>query len=125
MSGKRKKSVAGSPKSEEEIEKPPAAECFAPTVQTANSKLQTEEMEVHHHPDLHHEKKPWKEYILEYIMIFLAVTTGFFAESLREHMADNSKEHEFIVSMIEDARTDTANINKSMASNLKRAMRLD
>ena len=82
-------------------------------------------MEVHHHPDLHHERKPWKEYILEYIMIFLAVTTGFFAESLREHMADNSKEHEYIVSMIEDARKDTANINESIASNFKRTMRLD
>lgn len=82
-------------------------------------------MEVHHHPNLHHERKPWKEYILEYIMIFLAVTTGFFAESLREHIADNSKEHEFIVSMIEDARTDTANINQSITLNLKRATRLD
>jgi hypothetical protein len=82
-------------------------------------------MEVHHHPDLHHEKKPWKEYILEYIMIFLAVTTGFFAESLREHIADNSKEHEYIVSMIEDARTDTANIHRCIKSNLARAAHLD
>jgi hypothetical protein len=34
-------------------------------------------MEVHHHPDLHHEQKPWKEYILEFVMLFLAVTMGF------------------------------------------------
>jgi hypothetical protein len=34
-------------------------------------------MEVHHHPNLHHEKKPWKEYILEGLMIFFAVTMGF------------------------------------------------
>jgi hypothetical protein len=82
-------------------------------------------MEVHHHPQLEHKPKPWKEYILEYLMIFLAVTTGFFAERLREHMADNSKEHEFIVSMIEDAQTDTGNINKNITLNLKRSMRLD
>jgi hypothetical protein len=43
-------------------------------------------MEVHHHPQLEHKPKPWKEYFLEYIMIVLAVTTGFFAESLREHI---------------------------------------
>ena len=41
-------------------------------------------MEVHHHPDIPREKKHWKEYFLEFIMIFLAVTLGFFAlESYR------------------------------------------
>jgi len=82
-------------------------------------------MEVHHHPDLHHKPKPWKEYLLEYLMIFLAVMTGFFAESFRERLGDNSKEREFIVSMIEDARTDTAAINSSIASNQIRVQRLD
>ena len=33
-------------------------------------------MEVPHHPDV--EKKNFKEYLLEFIMIFLAVTMGFF-----------------------------------------------
>ena len=47
-------------------------------------------MEVHHHP--HVEKKNFKEYFLEFLMIFLAVTIGFFAESLREHFTDNEIE---------------------------------
>ena len=38
-------------------------------------------MEVHHHS--HHPKK-WKEYITEFLMLFLAVTLGFLAENLRE-----------------------------------------
>jgi len=38
-------------------------------------------MEVHHP---HVEKKRFKEYFLEFIMIFLAVTMGFFAETIRE-----------------------------------------
>jgi hypothetical protein len=42
-------------------------------------------MEVHHHPDLHHKKKNFKEYFLEFLMIFLAVTPGFVAENIREH----------------------------------------
>jgi hypothetical protein len=43
-------------------------------------------MEVHHHPHLPHgEKKKFKEYFLEFLMIFLAVTLGFFAENVREH----------------------------------------
>jgi hypothetical protein len=43
-------------------------------------------MEVHHHP--HVEKKSFKEYLLEGLMIFLAVTMGFFAENIREHFSE-------------------------------------
>jgi len=82
------------------------------TLPTANSKLQTETMEVHHHPEV--EKKGFKEYILEGLMIFLAVTMGFFAESLREHIGDNSKEMEYIHSFVEDLKQDTAALNYSI-----------
>ena len=34
------------------------------------------EMEVHHHPHVHHSKK-WKDYLFEFLMLFLAVTAGF------------------------------------------------
>jgi hypothetical protein len=75
----------------------------------AGSPLTTEEMEVHHHPKV--EKKNFKEYFLEFLMIFLAVTMGFFAENLREHFADKTKEHEFIVSLKEDLVSDTTQFN--------------
>ena len=65
-------------------------------------------MEVHHHPDLNHTPKHWKEYFLEFLMIFLAVTMGFFAESIRESISDRSKENEYIVSIIEDMKKDSA-----------------
>jgi hypothetical protein len=64
-------------------------------------------MEVHHHPNV--EKKKFKEYFLEFLMIFLAVTMGFFAESLREHVNDNSKENEYIISLRKDLIADTIN----------------
>jgi hypothetical protein len=67
-------------------------------------------MEVHHHP--HVEKKKIKEYFLEFIMIFLAVTMGFFAESLREHVNENSKESEYINSLRKDLTTDMINIKE-------------
>ena len=70
-------------------------------------------MEVHHHPQLEHKPKPWKEYLLEYLMIFLAVMTGFFAESYREHLGDRAKETEYMRSMIQDLRADTAEISKT------------
>src|ERR1700759_4409184 len=68
-------------------------------------------MEVHHHPDLHHNPKPWKEYLLEGFMIFIAVTLGFFAESLREHIANNEKERQVIASLVRDIKKDTAKLN--------------
>jgi hypothetical protein len=67
-------------------------------------------MEVHHHPQLHHGKKPWKEYLLEGLMIFLAVTMGFFAEGLREHITDKDKEKQYVHSLIDDLKEDTARI---------------
>src|SRR5450432_2570215 len=65
-----------------------------------------ENMEVHHHPDLHHKKKHWKEYFLEFLMIFLAVTMSFFAESLRERISDTTKEYDYIKSLISDLGDD-------------------
>jgi hypothetical protein len=65
-------------------------------------------MEVHHHPDLHHKKKNFKEYFLEFLMIFLAVSLGFFAESIREHLGDRSKEREYLSSMVSELQYDTA-----------------
>lgn len=74
-------------------------------------------MEVHHLPQLHHNPKPWKEYILEYIMIVLAVFTGFLAESLRENMGDREKEHQYMHSMIQDLKNDTAEHSKTIQYN--------
>jgi len=66
-------------------------------------------MEVHHHPKV--EKKRFKEYFLEFIMIFIAVTLGFFAENLREYITNRHKEKEYIHSLIQDITEDTININ--------------
>jgi len=71
-------------------------------------------MEVHHHPDLQHKKKNFKEYFLEFLMIFLAVTLGFFAESYREYQNNRSKENEYMTSLIEDLKSDTASLNLSI-----------
>jgi hypothetical protein len=68
-------------------------------------------MEVHHHPDLHHKKKNFKEYFLEFLMIFLAVTLGFIAENFREHLSDRSKEKVYLVSIQKDLAADTTSLN--------------
>jgi hypothetical protein len=72
-------------------------------------------MEVHHHP--HVEKKGFKEYFLEFLMIFLAVTLGFFAENIREKLSDRNKEKEYVSSLLEDLKTDTASFNTAISAN--------
>jgi hypothetical protein len=65
-------------------------------------------MEVHHHPQLEHMPKPWKEYFLEFLMIFLAVTMGFFAESLREYITDKERATEQAHSFYAELKSDSA-----------------
>jgi hypothetical protein len=69
-----------------------------------------EPMEVHHHPDLHHKKKKWKEYFLEFLMIFLAVTLGFIAENIRESISEHERAKVFAASMLKDLEADTAQL---------------
>jgi hypothetical protein len=69
-------------------------------------------MEVHHHPDLHHDKKRVREYFLEFLMIFLAVSLGFLAENLREDYVEHSREKEFMKSMVEDLQMDTVQFTR-------------
>jgi hypothetical protein len=65
-------------------------------------------MEVHHHS---HKPKNWKEYITEFIMLFAAVTLGFFAENQREHMIENHRAEQYMQSLLEDLKKDTAFFN--------------
>ena len=63
-------------------------------------------MEVHHHS--HHGKKKWTEYFWEFLMLFLAVTLGFFVENQREHYIEHKRTKEFAQLMVEDLKRDTA-----------------
>jgi hypothetical protein len=48
-------------------------------------------MEVHHHPHAPTHSKPWKEYLLEGLMIFIAVSLGYAAENIREHTVETKR----------------------------------
>jgi hypothetical protein len=47
-------------------------------------------------------KKAFKDYITEFVMLFAAVTLGFFAENLREGYAESKLEHQLMKSMVAD-----------------------
>ena len=82
-------------------------------------------MEVHHHPDLHHKKKKWNEYFLEFLMIFLAVTMGFIAENIREHFSDKEKAKQCIETIITGIASDTVQLNTIITSNKSSATYLN
>jgi hypothetical protein len=63
-------------------------------------------MEVHHpHHPTH--KKKWSEYIIEFVMLFAAVTLGFFAENVREHQIIEHRTHQNLQSIILDLKKDS------------------
>ena len=80
-------------------------------------------MEVHHHPKV--EKKNFKEYFLEFLMIFLAVTLGFFAENIREYLSDRGKEHEDISSLVINLTADSLMIESRSQEYQKVKMQID
>ncbi len=80
-------------------------------------------MEVHHHP--HVEKKSFKEYLLEGLMIFLAVSMGFFAENLRERISDRERLHDYMLSITGDLKSDLELYDSAIAINSRYSRMID
>ena len=78
-------------------------------------------MEVHHHS--HHPKK-WKEYISEFLMLFLAVSLGFFAENLREEQIIEHQTESVLAQLRLELMQDTAQLsdNKNTIAKLDTAV---
>jgi hypothetical protein len=65
-------------------------------------------MEVHAHS--HTERKKFKHYLWEFLMLFLAVFCGFLAENQREHYVERQRAKEYARTLIEDFAADTVEI---------------
>jgi hypothetical protein len=82
-------------------------------------------MEVHHHAGDHHGPKKFKDYFLEFLMIFLAVTMGFLAENFREFITDRNHVKELAGQLKEDLKHDTASTSKLIEFELVQINRAD
>ena len=69
-------------------------------------------METHHHTHHTHEKRSWKSYFWEFIMLFLAISLGFFVENQREHYIENLRAKEYSKSLIQDLQNDIVAIQQ-------------
>jgi hypothetical protein len=67
-------------------------------------------MEAHHHSKVHHEKK-WKEYLFEFLMLFLAVSAGFFVENIRENYQEKLRAKEYAHMLLKDIVKDTVELH--------------
>jgi len=68
-------------------------------------------MDVAHHPQLEHKHKPWKEYLLEGFMIFIAVMMGFIAENIRETITNSEHARQLTAQLVQDLKADTVKLN--------------
>src|SRR5688572_18794117 len=81
---------------------------LSPAKHTESNNLnqEVENMEVHHHAHHTHEKRNWRSYFWEFLMLFLAVTLGFFVENQREHYIENLRAKEYSKALIQDLQND-------------------
>ena len=80
-------------------------------------------MEVHQHT--HTPRKKWTHYLWEFLMLFLAVTLGFFVENQREHLVEHQREKQFVQSLFNDIKADTVNLERIINSRNKKEYALD
>ncbi|HLX91738.1 MAG TPA: hypothetical protein VKR32_08650 [Puia sp.] len=82
--------------------------------------METHAQELHKTPG-----HGWKHYFFEFFMLFLAVSLGFFVENLRERYAEYEREQQYVRTMVEDLRSDTAQLKRLMSVRKDRVLRLD
>ncbi len=80
-------------------------------------------MEVHAHT--HTPRKKWTHYFWEFLMLFLAVFCGFLAEYQLEHKIEKDREKQFMQTMAEDLKSDSAQLNRLIKSRKSRIKELD
>ena len=66
-------------------------------------------MEVHAHS--HTARKKWTHYFWKFLMLFLAVVCGFFAEYQLEHKIEKDRAGQFLESMLIDVKTNIKNLD--------------
>jgi hypothetical protein len=80
-------------------------------------------MEVHAHTQT--ARKKWTHYLWEFLMLFLAITLGFFVENQREHYVEHQRELQYMQSMVEDLKLDTTELTVHIRQRTERNELID
>lgn len=80
---------------------------------------------AHHHDHPQHKEKLWKHYALEFFMLFLAVSLGFFVENYREQTVESHREKELAQSLYEELHDDSIVVANKVSIRLEKENDLD
>ena len=80
-------------------------------------------MEVHAHS--HTPRKKWTHYFWEFLMLFLAVFCGFLAEYQLEHKIEKDREKQYMVTMIDDLKSDSTMLETNIRQRTSRIKMMD
>ncbi len=78
--------------------------------------------------EIHHIKTPRKNighYLFEFLLLFLAISLGFYVDNRREHYIENKREKQYMRMLIVDLKTDIRSIDSNMFFRQKREEKLD
>ena len=70
-------------------------------------------MEVHAHT--HSPRKKWTHYLWEFLMLFLAVSAGFFVENQREHFIENQRAKQLAKNLYKEIFADSIALQEKIA----------
>jgi hypothetical protein len=82
-------------------------------------------MEIHHRVKHPKKARKYREYLFEFLVIFVAITGSYFAENLREHFVDRHKEKTYMESLLQDLKNDSANLAQVIELNKIQVKGLD
>jgi hypothetical protein len=74
---------------------------------------------MHIHPP-HKSGSNMKEHLIHFLMLFMAVLLGAFAENLREDFIEHKKEYEYLHSLVEDLSQDTLRLNSCIEARIEK-----
>ena len=67
-------------------------------------------METHAHHLHKAPGKKWSHYVFEFLMLFLAVFSGFLAENWREHIVEHQRAKQYAKTLLKDLASDTTEL---------------
>jgi len=70
-------------------------------------------------------KRDWTSYIKEFLMLFLAITLGFFVENKRDEIIERDIEQSYMKTMLEDLKSDTLQLSQNLKLRQKRVNTID
>jgi hypothetical protein len=97
----------------------------AADLQLTNDEQKPKKMDTHaHHLHKAPGEKAW-HYFFEFLMLFIAVSLGFFAENKREEYVEKTKAKEYAKSLYDDLKVDTMVVQRTLKIKTFQGNKLD